>query len=141
MPSIRLNRGFAIVIGVSSKRQSLKKQTMILRLELIIHIQAASGIGRETSLILAEAGAAGVLLADINEAGAREAVEESKTLATDPNYQAFAVKVDVTDATSVKSMVDRAVEKFGRIDYCVNSAGVSYHDRLGRKPFWHWLLN
>jgi NAD(P)-dependent dehydrogenase (short-subunit alcohol dehydrogenase family) len=105
---------------------------MILRLKLIIHIQAASGI-------LAEAGAAGVLLADINEAGAMEAVEESKTLATDPNYQAFAVKVDVTDATSVKSMVDRAVEKFGRIDYCVNSAGVSYYGRLRRKPFWHWL--
>jgi NAD(P)-dependent dehydrogenase (short-subunit alcohol dehydrogenase family) len=25
----------------------------------------------------------------------------------------------------VQAMVDRAVERFGRIDYCVNSAGVS----------------
>jgi NAD(P)-dependent dehydrogenase (short-subunit alcohol dehydrogenase family) len=76
---------------------------------------------------------AGVLLADINEAGAMEAAEESKKLATNPSYEALAVKVDVTDAASVQAMVDRAVEKFGRVDYCVNSAGVSDHGRWRRK--------
>lgn len=86
--------------------------------------QAASGIGRETAFIFAEAGAAGVLFADIKETEAKEAAEKSKELVTTRDYQAFAVQVNLADTASVRSMVDYAVEKFGRIDYCINSAGV-----------------
>ena len=40
-------------------------------------------------------------------------------------YQALAVKVDVTDTDSVQGLVTSAVKEFGRIDYAVHSAGVS----------------
>ncbi|KAK3172342.1 hypothetical protein OEA41_005663 [Lepraria neglecta] len=86
---------------------------------------AASGIGQETGFSFAEAGASGVLFADINKQGAQESAEMSKKFAKNPEYRAIAVKVDVTDPESVQSMVDTAIKEFGRIDHSVNSAGVS----------------
>lgn len=74
---------------------------------------------------MAEAGVAGIVFADRNEQGAREAAGESKCYAQNPNYRAIAVAVDVTDPSSVQEMVDQTVKEFGRIDYSVNSAGVS----------------
>lgn len=88
-------------------------------------MQAAGGIGREVAYTFAEAGVKGILLADINSKGASEAAQQSKTLASNPNYQCLSTAVDVADATSVDSMVKLAVESFGRIDYCVNAFGVS----------------
>ena len=92
--------------------------------------QAASGIGKETALSFAEAGAKGVALADINEEGALAAAEESKKCAKDASFKAIAVKVDITDETSVDNMVQTALKEFGRIDYSVNSAGVCHSPRM-----------
>ncbi|KAL9123563.1 MAG: hypothetical protein Q9217_007015 [Psora testacea] len=85
---------------------------------------AASGIGKETAFSFAEAGARGIIFADIDEDGARAAAEESKKFAADINFKAIAVKVDVREEASVDSMVQTATKEFGRIDYNVNSAGI-----------------
>lgn len=72
----------------------------------------------------------GVAFADLNEKLASEACESSKAVASNPNYKAIVVAVDILDSESVKAMVAQTVSAFGRIDYCVNSAGVSilpYH--------------
>lgn len=74
---------------------------------------------------MAETGVAGIVFADRNEQGARAAAEESKCYAQNPSYRAIAVAVDVTDPSSVQGMVDKTMMEFGRIDYNVNSAGVS----------------
>ena len=66
-----------------------------------------------------------MLVADINIQGVQETAEKSKQHATHPKYRALSVMVDVTDPASVQEMVDAAVKEFGRIDYSVNSAGVS----------------
>ena len=66
------------------------------------------------------------MFADINEAGALAAAEESKKFAKDASFKAIAVKVDITDEASVDNMVQTALKEFGRIDYSVNSAGVCY---------------
>ena len=42
-----------------------------------------------------------------------------------PQYCALALFVDVTSEESVQAMVEATVQKFGRVDYNVNSAGVS----------------
>ena len=63
--------------------------------------------------------------ADINFEGAKMSAEKSNGFAKNSSYQSFAIQVDVADVDSVQSMVDRMVEKFGRIDYLVHSAGVS----------------
>ncbi|TGO17427.1 hypothetical protein BTUL_0017g00070 [Botrytis tulipae] len=51
---------------------------------------AGSGIGKETAFTFAEPGASAIVFADIDEAKIKEAVEESKKLATDAKYQALA---------------------------------------------------
>ena len=56
---------------------------------------------------------------------AQETAEESKNFATNPEFRAIAVGVDVTDPTSVQHMTDTAIKEFGRVDYNVNTAGVS----------------
>lgn len=65
------------------------------------------------------------MFADISEANIAAAAEESKKYATDVKYQALAITLDVTNVESVRFLVNTAVETFGKIDYLVNSAGVS----------------
>lgn len=86
--------------------------------------KAASGIGKETAFSFAEAGVQAVVCADLNEEGAKQVVEESKTYAKHAGYRAIAVKLDIADEQSVKSLIATTVKEFGRIDYAVNSAGV-----------------
>ncbi|KAI9660438.1 MAG: hypothetical protein M1821_009788 [Bathelium mastoideum] len=86
---------------------------------------AASGIGKETGFAFAEAGCRGVVFADVDEEAATFAAEESKQYARHPSYRSVAVRVDVTDEKSIDDMVGTTVKEFGRIDYSVNSAGVS----------------
>jgi len=74
----------------------------------------ASGIGEAISQKLAAAGAK-VVVADFNaELGAKVAEELGGAF----------FKIDVTDPAQNKAMVDFAVEKFGRLDYAVNNAGI-----------------
>jgi NAD(P)-dependent dehydrogenase (short-subunit alcohol dehydrogenase family) len=87
-------------------------------------IQGGSGIGKEIGYTFAESGAKGVLFADINATAAAEAAEESKALSQLAGFKAISVELDVTNAASVQKAVDLAVEEFGAIDYCINSAGV-----------------
>lgn len=67
------------------------------------------------------------MLADIDYKAATKTAEDSKALATDGDYRSLATKVDVVDAESVQGMVDLAIREFGRIDYCINAAGVCSH--------------
>lgn len=93
---------------------------------------AGSGIGRDCAFAYSAEGAAGVAFADIDEAAAEAAAKESAAFAANPAYRAIHVRVDVSDEASVDEMVRRTVEAFGRVDYGVNSAGVSVHSLLQR---------
>ncbi|OTA90867.1 hypothetical protein M434DRAFT_22699 [Hypoxylon sp. CO27-5] len=83
-----------------------------------------SGIGRASCAALAKAGARGILVADINLEAAQQTVSESKAVATNPAFRAEAIHLDITVEESVKSTVAHIIESFGRIDYCVHSAGI-----------------
>ncbi|KAL8729342.1 MAG: hypothetical protein Q9181_005040 [Wetmoreana brouardii] len=85
---------------------------------------AAAGIGKETALAFAEAGARGVVIADINHDGAQEVALQCNKIAKHTVFNSVAVFVDIVDEESVEAMVQRAIEVFGRIDYSVNSAGI-----------------
>lgn len=67
------------------------------------------------------------MFADIDYEGARAVAEESKAYSKRTDYLPLAVKVDITSEDSVQNMVDTTVNTFGRIDYSVNSAGVTIH--------------
>ena len=102
---------------------------LVLRAVLFIQLlkRVGSGIGRECALSFAVEGAKGVIFADLDMAKAEEAAAESRKVAIHPGFEALTVKVDVKEAESVQDMVAQALNVFGRIDYAVNSAGVSHH--------------
>ncbi|KAH8427712.1 SDR family NAD(P)-dependent oxidoreductase [Aspergillus melleus] len=87
-------------------------------------VGSGRGIGQQAAFSLAEAGAKVVVFADINEETAKESAEESKKYASNKDYTATTFTVNVSDPKGVQEMVDFVVEKFGRLDYCVNGAGI-----------------
>ncbi|KAK7909181.1 hypothetical protein PG985_015059 [Apiospora marii] len=83
-----------------------------------------NGIGKACCHALAQEGASGIMVADINLDGAKETAAALKSVATHPEFRAEAVRMDVSQEDSVQSAISHTVELFGRIDYCVHSAGV-----------------
>jgi NAD(P)-dependent dehydrogenase (short-subunit alcohol dehydrogenase family) len=80
---------------------------------------AANGIGQATAAAFASRGAS-VLLADIDV----ERGEAVVARITDDGGTASFVRADVSNAADVKAMVDAAVERYGRLDYAHNNAGI-----------------
>jgi len=80
---------------------------------------ASSGIGRETALAFAAAGADVVLVARSADALAKVAAAARKH-----GVKALAIPTDVTKPASVQACFRKAVARFGRIDVVVNNAGV-----------------
>jgi NAD(P)-dependent dehydrogenase (short-subunit alcohol dehydrogenase family) len=79
-----------------------------------------SGLGEAISLGFSQAGAT-VVIADVNEAGASAVVE---SVSERPNPPTF-IHVDVTSRASIDALVGQVIERFGRIDVLVNSAGTA----------------
>ncbi len=98
---------------------------------------ASQGIGRETALALAEAGAK-VVVAARNEEKLAALVSEIAA----SGGEAFALKMDVADAEQVRAGFKQVVEKFGRLDILVNNAAVT-RDGLAmrmKKDDWDAVL-
>jgi NAD(P)-dependent dehydrogenase (short-subunit alcohol dehydrogenase family) len=85
---------------------------------------AAAGIGRATAHALVAAGA-DVLIADIAEDGGQETVALTEGAGT-----ASFVPADVSDADSVQQLVDSATERFGKLDFAHNNAGMAISGTL-----------
>ena len=81
---------------------------------------AASGIGRATATLLVEHGAAVVLL---DRDGAR-LEEVASSCAARGRGEVEPVVADVADEASVAAAVARGLERFGRLDGVVTSAGI-----------------
>ena len=77
---------------------------------------AASGIGLQTSIRLAEEGAR-VMMTDIN-------IEEGLQQAEKLGANAAFLKLDITEEVEWISVLDETVKRFGRLDILVNSAGM-----------------
>ncbi len=80
---------------------------------------AGSGIGRATSIRLANEGAS-VAVADVR----LDAVEETVALIADAGGRAEAFAVDVRDRAQIHAARDAALSAFGAIRYLVNNAGL-----------------
>jgi len=88
-----------------------------LRNRVAIVTGGASGIGRATSIILAQQGA-DVAIVDINVEGANSAAEEIRAA----GVKALAIKTDVSDFNQVKIMAKNVQDNLGGIDILVNNA-------------------
>src|SRR5579872_5519337 len=78
-----------------------------------------SGIGRETAILFAKAGATVVVAGRRSTEG-----EETVELVRAAGGEGLFVKTDVSKAGEVKSLIQKAVERFGRLDVAFNNAGI-----------------
>ena len=77
------------------------------------------GIGRETAIVLAEAGA-NIVVGDVKDAGLRETVGLVEAV----GGKALAVLTDVTQKAQVEALVTAARDHFGSVDVMGNVAGI-----------------
>jgi len=94
-----------------------------LRNKVAIITGAGSGIGLESSILFAQAGA-NVLLVDINIEAVQRAAEIIRQ--KQPDAKVLAIKADVGQEADVKGAVDTAVKEFGRLDIMFNNAGIMH---------------
>lgn len=78
---------------------------------------AGRGIGRETALLLAQAGAH-LTIADLDEGSAKAVAEEIRGT----GGQAIAIRTDVTRAEEARALARKTLEATGRLDILVNNA-------------------
>ena len=79
----------------------------------------ASGIGKATALKFVESGAA-VAILDIDNNAADDVISELEKTGADYLF----VKCDVANEESVKTAIDAVINKYGRLDFAYNNAGI-----------------
>ena len=103
--------------------------------KIVVVTGGASGIGKALVERFHKEGAAGLIVADMNGAGA-ESVAKS--------VGGISLQADVTKEADVQSIVRTTEDKFGRIDLFCSNAGISRHDpdidNPGSPPNEHWDL-
>ncbi len=82
---------------------------------------AASGIGRETSLLFAKEGAK-IVAADVNDSGGEETVDLVKS----GGGAAVFVQADVSKSEDCEGMIRTAESTFGKLDVLFNNAGIMH---------------
>ncbi|KAI1192463.1 NAD(P)-binding protein [Nemania serpens] len=87
-------------------------------------VGGGSGIGRACALLLAKEGVSKLMVADLSLDAARNTLAECEAVATNAQFRGQIIEVDVTQEESVSHLFGEAAKAFGRIDYCVNSAGI-----------------
>jgi NAD(P)-dependent dehydrogenase (short-subunit alcohol dehydrogenase family) len=87
--------------------------------KVVLITGAASGIGRDTAVAFAEKGAT-VVVSDVQ----KEGLDETADLIQKDGGEVTAIITDVSKEEEVKSMIDKIVEKYGRLDAACNNAGV-----------------
>jgi NADP-dependent 3-hydroxy acid dehydrogenase YdfG len=100
--------------------------------KVIVITGASSGLGEAAARRLSQDGA-------ILALGARRR-ERIEALASElgGEAKALAVVTDVTSAEEVQILVDRTVERFGRIDVMINNAGLMPNSPLERRQIADW---
>jgi 3-oxoacyl-[acyl-carrier protein] reductase len=88
--------------------------------KLAIVTGGGQGIGRTIVLDFAEAGI-DVVIADINLAAAEAVAAEAAAAGS----VSLAFELNVANADNVEALVSKVMEKYGRIDYLINNAGIT----------------
>ncbi len=103
--------------------------------KVVLITGAGAGIGKATAKAFAERGAY-VVVADVDARAGRETAGEI-------GDRALFIEVDVSDRDSVRQMVERTEERFGRIAILVNNAGIYHQGDVLETPeeVWNRVLS
>jgi 3-oxoacyl-[acyl-carrier protein] reductase len=102
--------------------QRREVESTMLDGKVAVVVGGATGIGAATARLLAAEGASTIIAAP----GPQPAMDEVCAAIVAAGGTATAVPCDVTDRAGVDAMFASVVERFGRVDIVVNSAGVFY---------------
>ena len=110
---------------------------MTLEGKVAIVTGARQGLGMSIAMGMAEAGADLVICDRVTDDGKLDGVaEEIKKL----GRRALSLGGDITIEEDVNNIVDKAIEKFGKIDVLVNNAGVTAQEAFLQLPYRRWRL-
>lgn len=102
--------------------------------KVILITGATSGIGEAAARLFAKEGAKTVLVGRNKEKGKQIESEILKE-----NNEAYFIPCDVSIENDVKAMIDKVVEKYGKIDILFNNAGVMLQSmEIERMPVKDW---
>lgn len=92
---------------------------MLLKDKVAIITGAASGFGKEASILFSKEGAK-IVAVDFDFEGVKNLVNTLK----EEKREAIAVKADVSKEDDVKNFINETLNKYGKIDILFNNAGV-----------------
>lgn len=93
--------------------------TRLLEGKVALVTGGSSGIGRAAAQLFVRDGAR-VVIADVDTEGGQETVQIVK----ETGGSALFLKTDVSKASEVEALINKAVETFGRLDCAFNNAGI-----------------
>jgi NAD(P)-dependent dehydrogenase (short-subunit alcohol dehydrogenase family) len=99
--------------------------------KVVLITGGTSGIGRATAVAFAEQGGNVVI------SGRREAEgAESVSLIQKTVGQGLFVRGDVSEESEIEALVAKTLERFGRLDFTFNNAGIGGEGRATTWPGW-----
>jgi len=109
---------------------------MSLKDKVVVIMGASSGIGAATAKLLADKGAKLTI-----SARRMNRLEEIKQ--ANPDDDILAVEADVTKPDEVQNVIDKTVEKYGRLDVLFNNAGIMPVNNLDQvaRDEWNNMLD
>lgn len=105
-----------------------------LKGQVAIVTGAATGLGKAMATALAQAGS-NIVIPDVNLEAAEKTAQE---LAENEGIEAIAIKMDVTKEDEVNAMVEKVVERFGKIDILFNNAGIVINGKAEETSYEDW---
>lgn len=94
---------------------------------------AASGLGQATALLFAKEGAK-VVVADVNETGGVETVDQIRSAGGEATF----VRTDVTSAKDAEAMVKSTIDAYGKLEVLFNNAGIAMRLPVVELPEVDW---
>ncbi|MDP6454297.1 MAG: SDR family oxidoreductase [SAR202 cluster bacterium] len=95
------------------------EEKLSLEGKTVVITGGGTGLGREMTLAMASAGA------DLVIASRRIGpIEEVAQASRDLGRRAIALSIDVTDTAQVATLMERALDEYGKVDVLINNAGI-----------------
>jgi 3-oxoacyl-[acyl-carrier protein] reductase len=93
----------------------------LLESQVAVVTGGAQGIGLEIARAFSNSGAAVIIVSDINADAAEAAAQQLQR----SGATAIPIKCDVSDEAEMRSLVEKVMKAYGRLDVMVNNAGVT----------------